>query len=61
MARFEFFCPKCDITFEVDQKICEVNTPICPQCNDNQAKKCISSPSFTISGYSAKNSYGLKK
>jgi putative FmdB family regulatory protein len=61
MPRFEFYCPKCDHEFEVDQKLCEVNSPQCPQCGDTRTKKLISSPSFTVKGFNAKNNYGLKE
>lgn len=61
MPRFEFWCPKCDITFDADQRLCDTDVPMCPQCKDNQSKKCITAPSFTVNGFSAKNSYGLKK
>lgn len=60
MPRYEYYCPKCDIDFEVDATI-DHSAPPCPQCGDTYVKKCLTSPSFSVKGFSAANNYGLKR
>lgn len=60
MPRYEYFCPKCDIDFEVDLPV-DHQKPACPSCKDTQVIKCMTSANFTIKGFNAKNHYGVKK
>lgn len=59
MPTYNYYCPKCDIDWDVILPI-EHQSPECPQCHNTFVKRCVTAASFNIKGFNAKNNYGLK-
>lgn len=49
MPLYEYKCKKCDHIFEKLQS-CNANNPICPQCEEGNVKRVISTPSLRFKG-----------
>lgn len=60
MPIYEFYCPKCDMNFEVITIKAEWKLIRCHKCQ-GKVKKVISKSNFAVHGANAKNSYGLKQ
>lgn len=60
MPVYEFYCPKCEFTFEVITIRAEWSKIHCKQCN-GKVVKILTPFSFSVKGANAKNSYGLKR
>ena len=50
MPIYEYACEKCELEFEVDQRITEDPVKTCPECRSRRVKRLISKTSFLLKG-----------